>query len=188
MGENFGRPPKDRYYLDIAEAVSKRGTCLRRIVGAVIVQGDRIISTGFVGAPRGEANCSDLGKCFRKETGVPAGMFYEICRSVHAEENAIINAAATGANIKGAHLYIYSAPRSLDAYPKGQEPTALYLPCYRCKKLILNTSLEEVIVLSGSEIKKLDMDDIRNLVRKDEENWRELVKFFELLKERKNES
>lgn len=176
------RPSKDKYYLDIAKAVAKRGTCLRRIVGAIIVKNDRIISTGYVGAPRGEPNCIDTGMCKRKEFGVPAGMFYEICVSVHAEENAIINAASTGADIYGATLYLYSAPRELKAYPPGQQPTALYLPCYRCKKLIINSGLEKVVTLIDKKIEEFNIGEIRKLKRQDEEKWSNFIKFFESFK------
>ena len=86
------RRDKVNYYLDIAETVAKRSTCLRRRYGAVIVNNDQIISTGYVGAPRGRKNCCDLGECIRTKLEVPRGERYELCRSVHAEANAIINA------------------------------------------------------------------------------------------------
>ena len=86
------RIDKNNYYLDIAETVAKRGTCLRRLFGAVIVKNDEIISTGYVGAPKGRKNCSDLGYCMRKRLNIPRGERYEMCRSVHAEQNAIIQA------------------------------------------------------------------------------------------------
>ena len=81
------RRDKANYYLDLAEAVAQRGTCLRRLYGAVIVKDDEVISTGYVGAPRGRANCSDIGECVRMKMGVPRGERYELCRSVHAEAN-----------------------------------------------------------------------------------------------------
>ena len=87
------RRDKINYYLDIAETVSKRSTCLRRIYGAVIVKNDEIISTGYVGAPRGRKNCSDLNYCLREKMAIPRGERYELCRSVHAEANAIISAS-----------------------------------------------------------------------------------------------
>lgn len=87
------RLDKYNYYLDIAESVSKRGTCLRKRYGAVIVKNDEIISTGYVGAPRGRKNCSDLGYCIRNKLNIPRGERYELCRSVHAEANAIISAS-----------------------------------------------------------------------------------------------
>ena len=90
---SMSRRDKINYYLDIAETVLERGTCLRRNFGALIVKNDQIISTGYVGAPRGRYNCCDLGTCAREELNVPRGERYELCRSVHAEANAIIHAA-----------------------------------------------------------------------------------------------
>ena len=87
------RRDKENYYLDIAEAVASRGTCLRRNFGAIIVKNDQIVATGYTGAPRGRKNCSDLGYCLREKMNVPRGQRYELCRSVHAEANAIISAA-----------------------------------------------------------------------------------------------
>lgn len=87
------RRDKINYYLDLAEIVGQRGTCLRRHYGAVIVKNDEVISTGYVGAPRGRKNCSDLGICIRQKMNVPRGERYELCRSVHAEANAIISAS-----------------------------------------------------------------------------------------------
>ena len=98
------RVSKINYYLDIAEAVSERGTCLRRNYGAIIVNNDEIISTGYVGAPRGRKNCSDLGKCMRMELNIPRGERYEVCRSVHAEANAIISAPRS--EMLGGTLYL----------------------------------------------------------------------------------
>ena len=86
------RRDKVNYYLDLAEVVAQRSTCLRRHYGAVIVKNDEVISTGYVGAPRGRKNCSDLGTCIREELQIPRGERYELCRSVHAEQNAIISA------------------------------------------------------------------------------------------------
>ena len=87
------RRDKHNYYLDLAETVAQRGTCLRRHFGAVIVKNDEVISTGYVGAPRGRKNCSDLGVCIREKLNIPRGERYELCRSVHAEANAIISAS-----------------------------------------------------------------------------------------------
>jgi len=87
------RRDKINYYLDLAEVVSQRGTCLRKQYGAVIVKNDEVVSTGYVGAPRGRDNCIDLGFCIREQLNVPRGERYELCRSVHAEANAIISAA-----------------------------------------------------------------------------------------------
>ncbi|MCL2884016.1 MAG: cytidine deaminase, partial [Oscillospiraceae bacterium] len=100
----MARRDKENYYLDIAEATAARGTCLRRNFGAVIVRNDQIISTGYTGAPRGRRNCCDIGNCLREELGVPRGERYELCRSVHAEANAIIAAARD--EMLGATLYL----------------------------------------------------------------------------------
>ena len=162
------RPSKDQYYLRIAQAVSSRGTCIRRLVGAIIVKNDRIISTGYVGSPRGELNCIDGKSCQRKEMNVPSGSFYELCKSVHSEENAIVSAASSGANINGATLYLYSAPRSKDAYAPRQEMTAVYLPCYRCKKMIINSGLKDIVTLVGNKIVRFSMPEIRKMLKKDE--------------------
>ena len=98
------RRDKINYYLDLAEMVSQRGTCLRRRYGAVIVKNDEVISTGYVGAPRGRKNCSDLGVCIRQKLNVPRGERYELCRSVHAEANAIISASRD--KMIGSSLYL----------------------------------------------------------------------------------
>ena len=102
--ENYTRRDKINYYLDIAETVLERGTCLRRNFGAIIVNNDQIISTGYVGAPRGRANCVDLGYCTREKLNIPKGQRYELCRSVHAEANAII--AASRKDMIGATIYL----------------------------------------------------------------------------------
>ena len=98
------RRDKVNYYLDLAEMVSQRSTCLRKHYGAVIVNNDEVISTGYVGAPRGRKNCSDIGRCIREELHVPRGERYELCRSVHAEANALISASRE--RMIGASLYL----------------------------------------------------------------------------------
>ena len=123
------RESKDSYYLNIAEAVLSRSTCLRRKYGAVIVRDDEIISTGYNGSPRGASNCIDLGYCYRQQHEVPHGENYELCRSVHGEANAIISASRR--DMIGATLYL-----------AGQEadgtPIADIAPCLMCYRLILN--------------------------------------------------
>ena len=94
----MGRISKENYYLDIAETVLERATCLRRVYGAIIVKNDEIISTGYNGAPRGRVNCSQLGYCNREQLNIPSGQRYELCRSVHAEMNAIIPPRAASAS------------------------------------------------------------------------------------------
>ncbi len=142
-GFSLERRDKINYYLDIAETVSERGTCLRRHFGAILVKNDSILSTGYVGAPRGRQNCSDLGKCIREELHIPRGERYELCRSVHAEANAII--AAPRSEMLGATLYMACR----DA--KTGELVAGTNSCSMCKRLIINAGIETVIVRDTRE-------------------------------------
>jgi len=137
------RRDKINYYLDIAETVLERGTCLRRNYGAIIVKNDQIVSTGYVGAPRGRKNCCDLGYCMRDKLNVPRGERYELCRSVHAEANAIIHAART--DMIGSTLYLVGKEAADGAYVKGASP------CSMCKRLIINAGIETVIIRDDSE-------------------------------------
>ncbi len=132
------RRDKINYYLDLAEAVAARGTCLRRLYGAVIVKADEVISTGYVGAPRGRANCSDLGVCIRMKLGVPRGERYELCRSVHAEANAIISASRD--KMLGSDLYLVGKEVSDGSY------VANSCSCSMCKRMIINAGVERVII------------------------------------------
>ncbi|MEE1013100.1 MAG: cytidine deaminase [Clostridia bacterium] len=132
------RVDKTNYYLDIAETVLKRGTCLRRNFGAIIVKNDEIVSTGYVGAPRGRKNCSDLGYCTREKLQIPRGERYELCRSVHAEANAIISAARR--DMLGAILYLVGR----DA--KTGELVENACCCAMCKRQVINAGIEKVIV------------------------------------------
>lgn len=132
------RRDKRNYYLDIAETVLERGTCLRRSFGAIIVQNDQIISTGYVGAPRGRANCTDLNNCRREQMAVPRGERYELCRSVHAEANAIIHASRQ--EMLGSTLYLVGREKSTDAYVEQANP------CAMCKRMIINAGIETVVV------------------------------------------
>lgn len=133
------RPSKIDYYLNIAREVAQRGTCLRRRFGAVIVKDDQIISTGYVGAPRGTKNCSDIGRCPREEANIPSGERYELCRSVHAEQNAIINAARAGVSVLGGTLYIYGENIKDGQIAEGR-------PCKLCRRYIINAGLEKVVI------------------------------------------
>lgn len=132
------RRDKINYYLDLADVVSRRGTCLRRHYGAVIVKNDEVISTGYVGAPRGRKNCSDLGHCIRQEMKIPRGERYELCRSVHAEANAIISAERE--KMIGATLYLSGREVDTGEYVKNSNS------CSMCKKMIINAGIETVIV------------------------------------------
>jgi dCMP deaminase len=133
----YSRRDKINYYLDIAETVLERGTCLRRNFGAIIVKNDEIISTGYVGAPRGRTNCSDLGYCTREKLNIPKGERYELCRSVHAEANAIISASRN--DLIGSTLYLACH----DA--KTNELYGDIEPCSMCKRLIINAGISKVI-------------------------------------------
>lgn len=137
------RRDKLNYYLDIAETVMERGTCIRRNFGAIIVQNDQIISTGYVGAPRGRKNCCDLGYCTREKMKVPRGQRYELCRSVHAEMNAIISAQRT--DMIGATLYLVGREYAGGDYVAGANPCAL------CKRLIINAGISTVVVRDDRE-------------------------------------
>ena len=132
------RRDKHNYYLDIAQTILERGTCLRHNVGAVIVKNDVIISTGYNGAPRGRANCTDLGVCRRMSLGVPRGQRYELCRSVHAEANAIISAARN--ECIGGTLYLVGE----DA--KTGEILRDATSCSMCRRLIINAGLSRVVI------------------------------------------
>lgn len=132
------RRDKANYYLDIADAVSERSTCLRKRYGAVIVNNDQIISTGYVGAPRGRQNCSDLGFCIRNELNVPRGERYELCRSVHAEMNAIINASRE--QMIGATLYLCGREMDTGEYVKNTSC------CSMCKRVVINAGIERVVI------------------------------------------
>lgn len=132
------RRDKTNYYLDIAQTVSERGTCLRRKFGAIIVNDDEIVSTGYAGAPRGRQNCIDLGRCLRIENNIPRGERYEMCRSVHAEANCIISARRR--DMIGATLYLVCVD------PVSGEVVPNTTSCSMCKRLVINAGIEKVIV------------------------------------------
>ena len=132
------RTDKINYYLDIAETVAERGTCLRRNFGAIIVCNDEIVSTGYNGAPRGRANCMDLGVCIREKLGIPRGERYEICRSVHAEANAIISASRK--EMLGATLYLAGKDAKTGEYVENASS------CSMCKRQIINAGITQVII------------------------------------------
>ena len=134
----MARIDKDNYYLDIADTVSERSTCLRRCYGAIIVQNDEIIATGYNGAPRGRKNCGDLGRCTREELKIPSGQRYELCRSVHAEANCIISASRS--ETLGATLYM--ACRD----PKSGELIPGSTSCSMCRRLIINAGIKRVVI------------------------------------------
>ncbi len=124
------RPSWETYFMDIATLVAKRSTCLRRSVGAVIVKDKRILSTGYNGAPSGLKHCLDIG-CLREQLSIPSGERHELCRGIHAEQNAIIQAAFHGVSIKGATLFCTNQP------------------CSICTKMIINAGIKKVYYRSG---------------------------------------
>jgi len=132
------RPTKDQYYLNIARQVAERATCFRMKFGALIVKDDQIIATGYVGAPRKTKDCFERGNCLREEKNIPHGQRYELCRSVHAEQNAIINAARAGVPLLGGDMFIY-------AEDKKENKAADAIPCFICKKMLINAGLKRVV-------------------------------------------
>ena len=132
------RRDKTNYYLDLADVVSKRCTCLRRHYGAVIVKNGEVISTGYVGAPRGRKNCTDLGYCVRNKLNIPRGERYELCRSVHAEANAIISAERE--KMIGSTLYLSGREVETGEYIANSNS------CSMCKRLIINAGIQTVII------------------------------------------
>ncbi len=139
----MNRRDKHNYYLDIAQTVAERGTCLRRNYGAIIVKNDEIISTGYVGAPRGRKNCIDLGTCIRQQMKIPRGERYEMCRSVHAEANAIISASRR--DMIGSTLYLVGLERS------SGELVANSCCCSMCKRQVINAGIKEVVIRDTAE-------------------------------------
>ena len=146
------RVSKENYYLDIAETVIGRSTCLRRRYGAIIVKNDEIIATGYNGAPRGRKNCVDLGRCSREELNVPRGERYELCRSVHAEANAIISAARR--DMVGGTLYLAGKDAATG------EILSDATSCAMCRRLIINAGLERVVIrTSPTEYSVVNVED-----------------------------
>ena len=158
----MNRKTKDELYLDVAEAMLGRATCLRRIYGAVIVKNDEIISTGYNGAPRGRTNCTDRGICMREQLSVPQGQRYELCCSVHAESNAIISASRD--KMIDSTLYLVGH----DA--KTGERLEVSEPCSMCKRLIINAGIKEVVSRKGDEIVHFPVE---NWIKEDE--WNNLI-------------
>jgi len=132
------RRDKINYYLDLAEVVAQRSTCLRRRYGAVIVQNDEVISTGYVGAPRGRKNCTDMNFCIRSKMNVPRGERYELCRSVHAEANAIISSSRN--KMLGSTLYLVGIECDTGEYVENANS------CSMCKRMIINAGIAHVII------------------------------------------
>ncbi len=147
------RVDKNNYYLDIAETVIERGTCLRRNFGAIIVKNDEIVSTGYTGAPRGRENCSSIGFCIREKLSVPRGERYELCRSVHAEANAIISASRR--DMIGATLYLVGKDAKTGEYVENTSS------CSMCKRLVINAGISKVVIRNTK----------RDYIEVDVEDW-----------------
>jgi len=124
------RPSWDEYFIEMASLVSKRSTCLRRYVGAVLVKDKRILATGYNGAPSGLKHCFEVG-CLRKKLNIPSGERHELCRALHAEQNALIQASLHGISVKGSTLY------------------ATCQPCVICAKMLINAGIKEIVILEG---------------------------------------
>ncbi len=134
------RPEKDMYYWNIAKEVAQRCTCMSVKGGAIIVKDDQIIATGYIGAPRGTKDCFERGNCLRRELNIPSGHRYELCRSVHAEQNAIINSARSGTSLLGGTMYMYFVRRSNE-----EDKFVLAYPCYLCKRAVINSGLKKFV-------------------------------------------
>lgn len=153
------RRDRINYYLDIAESVIERSTCIRRQWGAVIVNNDEIISTGYNGAPRGRKNCSDLGYCLREKLNIPRGERYELCRSVHAEQNAIISAARK--DMIGATLFMVGKDaKTGEIVPNSNS-------CAMCKRVIINAGIKDIYIRdSKDEYRHIDVQ--KDFIENDE--------------------
>ena len=127
----YVRPSWDEYFMQMAELTAQRSTCLRRQVGAIIVKEKHIIATGYNGAPKGLPHCEELGGCLREKLEIPSGERHELCRALHAEQNAIIQAATLGQSIEGATIYI------------------THQPCIICAKMIINAGISRIVIRRG---------------------------------------
>lgn len=152
------RISKENYYLDIAQTVASRSTCLRKKYGAIIVGNDIIISTGYNGAPRGRKNCCDLGYCMRESLNIPRGERYEMCRSLHAEQNAII--AASPERMQGAVLYL----ACIDS--KSGQLMGGTCCCQMCKRVVINAGISKVIVRDTAE--EFTVFDVNDWIENDD--------------------
>ncbi len=145
------RRDKINYYLDIAETVSQRSTCIRSRYGAIIVKNDEILSTGYSGAPRGRRNCVDIGTCLRKDLKIPHGERYEMCRAVHAEANAIISVARRDSI--GATLYLVGVDATTGDYVNSTDA------CAMCKRMIINAGIQTVFIrINNTQYRVVDVE------------------------------
>ncbi|MBE6517702.1 MAG: cytidine deaminase [Thermoplasmata archaeon] len=143
------RPGNDQYFMDMAKLVSTRSTCTRRHVGAVIVKDKRVLSTGYNGSPKGTKHCEELG-CIREQMNIPSGTRHELCRGVHAEQNAVTQAAYFGVSVNGATIY-----------------TTTY-PCSMCAKILINAGIKEIVYDEGyvDDLSKSLLDETDILIRR----------------------
>ena len=149
------RIDKTNYYLDIAETVLKRSTCIRRAFGAIIVKNDEIIATGFNGAPRGRKNCCDLKYCLREKLNIPRGERYEMCRSVHAEQNCIISASRK--DLLDSTLYLVGKEVETGNYVSNSNA------CSLCKRMIINAGIKNVVIRDDKDnFRIIDVSDYVN--------------------------
>ena len=151
------RPSWDEYFMQMAELTAQRSTCLRRHVGAVIVQEKHVVATGYNGAPKGVAHCAEMGGCLREKMGIPSGERHELCRALHAEQNAIIQAATLAQSIEGASIYI------------------THQPCIICAKMIINAGIKRIVVKEGypdeMSVKMLDEAGLKIVMFGEEEEY-----------------
>ena len=151
------RPTWDEYFMQMAELTAQRSTCLRRHVGAVIVQDKHVVATGYNGAPKGVAHCAEMGGCLREKMGIPSGERHELCRALHAEQNAIIQAATLAQSIEGASIYI------------------THQPCIICAKMIINAGIKRIVVKEGypdeMSVKMLDEAGLKIVMFGEEEEY-----------------
>lgn len=146
------RSTKDDYYLAIARQIGQRSACYRNRMGSVIVKEDQIIATGYIGAPRKTKDCFERQNCLRTELGMPHGQRYEICRSVHSEQNAIINAARGAASTLGGKIYIWGEDSETGKIIEA-------FPCFICKRMIINAGIESAIVMTKKGINIFKVED-----------------------------
>ncbi len=173
------RPSRNDHFFNRAKTAAEMSTCIRRKVGAVVINEDGIeVASGYVGSPRGTEHCIDIGKCLRVELGIVSGENYELCRSVHAEQNCIINAARIGVSIIGTEMYI-SSERVKDAYPgRNRGRRRIYGPCIICKKEIINAGIKRVHMREeGVGERTYTIEKIRKMLGSEEEKWRTKRKF-----------
>ena len=145
----MNRPDNDTYFMEMAQLISTRSTCVRRQVGAVVVKDKRVLTTGYNGSPKGTMHCEELG-CIRDQQNIPSGTRHELCRGVHAEQNAVIQAAYFGISIDGATIY-----------------TTTY-PCSMCSKILINAGIKEVVYADSytDDLSRMLFDETKIIVRK----------------------